>query len=67
MSRHKRPLLLKTKDVQRLLGLSDRQARRVVQQIRRMFHKTAMQPVSFAELSAFTGIDLETIYQRLNL
>jgi len=50
-----------------LLGLSARQARRVVQHTRRMFNKTAMQPVSFAEFSAYTGIDLETIYQRLNL
>jgi hypothetical protein len=67
MSKQKRPLLIKTKDVQRVLELSDRQARRVVQHTRRMFHKTAMQPVSFAEFSAYTGIDLETIYQRLNL
>jgi len=67
MSIHKRPLLIKTKDVQRIMELSDRQARRIVQQVRRMFDKKTMQPVSFAEFSEFTGIDLETIYQRLNI
>lgn len=67
MPSHKRPLLIKTKDVQRILELSDRQARRIMQQTRRMFNKTTMQPVSFSEFSRFTGIDLETIYRQLNL
>jgi hypothetical protein len=67
MSVYHRPLLIKTKDVQRILELSDRQARRVMQRVRRAFNKGPMQPVTFAEFSHYTGLDLETIYQRLGL
>jgi hypothetical protein len=62
-----KPLLIKTKDVQRILALSDRQAGRIIRQVRRHFKKNTMQPVTFKEFSQYTGIDLETIYQQLNL
>ena len=62
-----KPLLIKTKDVQRILALSDRQARRMIRQVRLHFNKKSMQPVTFKEFSQYTGIDLETTYRQLDL
>jgi hypothetical protein len=61
-----KPLLIKATDVQRLLALSDRQARRVLQQVRNFYQKQSQQPVTFKEFSHYTGLDLETMYGQLN-
>ncbi|HEY4197706.1 MAG TPA: hypothetical protein VGM63_19335 [Mucilaginibacter sp.] len=60
-----KPLLIKTNDVQRLLALSDRQARRVLQHVRHFNQKQPQQPVTFKEFSTYTGLDLETMYGQL--
>ena len=65
MKAKQQPLLIKPKDVQRILGISDRQARRIIRKVRNQFDKTAMQPATFREFSLHTGIDLETIYEQL--
>jgi len=46
---------------------TDRQARRIIRQVRLHFNKKTMQPVTFKEFSQYTGIDIETIYQQLDL
>lgn len=63
----KQRLWITTKDVQVLIEKSERHARRLLKRIRRKLKKEPEQPVSFAEFSAYMGIDLLIIYQRLGM
>lgn len=50
------------KDVQWLLGKSERQARNIVNEIKKKHNKEKHQPITIEEFCNYMGLDQNTIY-----
>lgn len=60
-------IILGTKDIQRLTGRSERQARRILQAVRMLLGKQPRQPVSLREYCRYAGLSEEEVVRQLGL
>lgn len=60
-----RPLAIHTKDVQRIIGKTDRSARYLMTAIRRRFGKEKHQMISVAEFCDYTGLPEKEVFKRM--
>lgn len=60
-------IVLSIKDIQRLTGRSERQSRRILTAVRKMFGKRPRQPVSIQEYCRYTGLREEDVARYLGM
>lgn len=60
-------IILSIKDIQRLTGRSERQARRILGAVRSSFGKQARQPVSLQEYCRYSGLSEEEVARQVGL
>jgi hypothetical protein len=58
-------MVIYNKDIQRIIGKTDRTARKLMKAIRKKLGKEKYQMISVAEFCAYTGLREEEVYKRL--
>ncbi|MEZ2443364.1 hypothetical protein AB6805_16690 [Chitinophaga sp. RCC_12] len=59
-------MVIYTKDIQNIMGKSDRSARELMQKLRQMFGKQDWQYISVAEFCEYSGLDEEEVREFLD-